>query len=85
MIAALRDPESTICAVAAYAGLRLGEILALRWADYDGSTLRITKNACRGELLTPKTHSSQADVPVIPALKTKSIFGGFGLVICNVG
>jgi integrase len=71
VIAALKEPESTICAVAAYAGLRLGEILALHWEDYDGETLRIARNAYRGELLTPKTPSSQADVPVIPALKTK--------------
>ena len=71
VIAALREPESTICAVAAYAGLRLGEILALHWEDYDGETLRITRNAYRGELLPPKTQASQADVPVIPALKTK--------------
>lgn len=71
VISALREPESSICAVAAYAGLRLGEILGLHWEDYDGETLRITRNAYRGELLTPKTASSRADVPVIPALKTK--------------
>jgi integrase len=71
VIAALTEPDSTICAVAAYSGLRLGEILALHWEDYDGSTLRITRNAYRGELLEPKTQASQADVPVITALKTK--------------
>jgi integrase len=49
----------------------LGEILALHWEDYDGSTLRVTKNAYCGRLLDPKTHASQADVPVIVALKAK--------------
>jgi integrase len=43
----------------------------LHWEDYEDATLRITKNAYRGELLTPKTQSSQADVSVISALKTK--------------
>lgn len=71
IIAALAEPESTICAVAAYSGLRLGEILALHWEDYDGATLRITRNAYRGQLLAPKTQTSQDDVPVIHALKTK--------------
>ena len=71
VIAALTEPESTICAVAAYSGLRLGEILALHWEDYDGATIRITRNAYRGQLVNPKTQASQADVPVIFALKTK--------------
>jgi integrase len=71
VISALREPYSTICAVAAYSGLRLGEILALHWEDYDGSTLRVTKNAYCGQLLEPKTQASQADVPVIFALRTK--------------
>lgn len=71
VIASLAEPESIICAVAAYSGLRLGEILALRWEDYDGTTLRVTQNSYRGQLLEPKTAASQADVPVILALKMK--------------
>ena len=71
VIAALTEPASTICAVAAYSGLRLGEILGLHWADYDGATIRITRNAYRGQLVNPKTQASEADVPVIFALKTK--------------
>ena len=70
-IAVLAEPESTICAVAAYSGLRLGEILGLEWENYTPSTLRVTKNAYRGKLIDPKTQASQADVPVIPALAGK--------------
>jgi integrase len=71
MIAVLREPESTICAVAAYAGLALGEILGLEWDRYNGTTLRVTKNAWRGQLVEPKTRARQDDVPVITALTTK--------------
>ena len=71
IIAALAEPESTICAVAAYAGLSLGEILALEWDRYNGATLRVTKNAWRSQFVDPKTRARQDDVPVIPALKAK--------------
>jgi integrase len=71
IITVLPEPESTICAVAAYAGLRLGEILGLEWENYTGVALRVSKNAYRGQLVDPKTQASRADVPVIPALATK--------------
>jgi integrase len=71
IIAVLKEPESTIVAVAAYSGLRLGEILGLTWENYSGATLNVTQNAYRGTLVTPKTRASQDDVPVIPALRSK--------------
>jgi integrase len=71
IIAVLKEPESTIVAVAAYAGLRLGEILGLTWENYSGATLNVTQNAYRGTLVAPKTRASQDDVPVIPALRSK--------------
>lgn len=71
VISALEEPYSTFCAIAAYSGLRGGEILALHWENYDGSSIRVTKNAYYGQLLEPKTRTSGADVPVIPVLKSK--------------
>ena len=67
----LKEPESTIVAVAAYSGLRLGEILGLTWENYSGQTLNVKQSAWRNQLVDPKTQASQEDVPVIPALRTK--------------
>jgi integrase len=71
IIAVLKEPESTIVAVAAFAGLRLGEILGLTWENYSGATLNVTQNAYRGTLVAPKTRASQDAVPVIPSLRSK--------------
>jgi integrase len=57
-------------ALAAYAGLRAGEIRALRWKDIDlkaGSlTVRVSK--CRGVLSTPKSGHERL-VPLVDALR----------------
>jgi integrase len=71
IIAVLSEPESTICAVAAYSALGIGEILGLRWENYNGFVLRVTENAWRGQFVATKTRARRDDVPVIPALAAK--------------
>jgi integrase len=61
-------------AIAAYTGLRRGEIIGLKWEDYGGRTIEVRRNICfglRGEMGVelPKTESSKAPVPVINRLK----------------
>ena len=53
--------------VAAFTGLRRGEISGLRWEDYDTKAreLKITRNVYEGEVQTTKTEASAALVPVI--------------------
>jgi integrase len=70
MISALPQPASTVIAVAGFTGLRLGEIRGLQWQDYDGENLNVCRSVWRTHVLTPKTESSEAKVPVIPALRT---------------
>jgi integrase len=59
-------------ALAGYAGLRLGEIRALTWADVD---LKAGTIAVRRSLLPdgtpkpPKTEAGERDVPILPALR----------------
>lgn len=57
----------------AYTGLRIGELLALKWTDIDilNNTISVTKtyynpnnNKRKYEILTPKTKTSIATVPV---------------------
>jgi integrase len=54
--------------VAAFAGLRLSEIRGLRWADYDGRSLRISRSVWRTHVGPTKTEESEASVPVLPLL-----------------
>lgn len=65
----LPEPASTIVAVAAFTGLRRGEIRGLQWEDYDGSELRVTRSIFNGIIEQPKTRKSKAPVPVISQLR----------------
>jgi len=57
--------------VAAFTGLRRGEISGLRWADYDtkAQELDIVRTVYEGKIQTTKTESSTARVPVIGIVK----------------
>jgi integrase len=65
----LPEPAKTVFAVAAFAGLREGEIRGLDWLDYDGDTLTVARSVWRKHVNIPKTLHSQAAVPVIKPLR----------------
>lgn len=71
MLALLPEPAATIFAVAAYSGLRRGEVEGLRWEDYDGMELHVSRGVCGGEIIPLKTEGSKSAVPVIPRLATR--------------
>lgn len=68
ILAHLPEPAATAFAVAAYAGLRRGEIEGLQWGDYCDGELHICRSIWNGEAVTPKTAKSAAAVPVIRPL-----------------
>jgi integrase len=55
--------------VATFTGLRMSEIKGLRWEDYDGNMLNITRAVVSGRVEEVKTKTSRAPVPVIKTLK----------------
>jgi integrase len=58
--------------LAAFAGLRLGELRALRWADVDlkRRLLHVRASADRqGALRSPKTKAGERAVPILPELR----------------
>jgi integrase len=62
------EPATTAFAVAAYAGLRLGEIEGLRWDDYRNGEIHVSRSIWNGRATDPKTRQSCASVPVIRQL-----------------
>jgi len=68
MLKVLPEPASTIIAVAAFTGVRKGELRGLLWENYDGEQVLISQSFWRGHALEPKTRQSKAPVPVIAQL-----------------
>jgi integrase len=68
ILAVTPEPAATICAVAAFGGLRRSELRGLRWEDYDGQLLMVNRSIWEGFTNEPKTKRSKAAVPVIPIL-----------------
>lgn len=68
MLNVLPEPASTIVAVAAFTGVRKGELRGLLWENYDGEQVLVSQSFWRGHRLEPKTRQSKAPVPVIAQL-----------------
>ncbi len=65
--AAASEQDAAIYLVAAFTGLRRGELLALRWRDVDfgGSVIRVRSSYAAGQLTTPKSGKVRS-VPMAP-------------------
>jgi integrase len=65
--AAASEQDGAVYLTAAFTGLRMGELLALRWRDVDfgGSTIRVRASYYAGQLTTPKSGKVRA-VPLAP-------------------
>jgi integrase len=74
VIAAVPEPASVIFALCHFTGLRRSEVLALKWADYTGGQINVTRSlgfGLKGEMVLslPKTDKSQAPVHVVASLR----------------
>jgi integrase len=66
LIAASDEPVRTIVLIASMTGLRIGEILALRWGriNFVTATLRVEETCYQGHFGTPKTKASRREIPL---------------------
>ena len=71
MIGILPEPASTVVALAAFAGLREGELRGSIWENYTGDEIRVSKAVWRKHVKRPKSKASRAPVPVIAQLAAK--------------
>ncbi len=70
LLEALEEPGRTLVLTAVLTGMRVGELLALRWrnVDFEHKVIRVREAVYEGHNSTPKTQGGIRDVPVGPAL-----------------
>ena len=70
LIAASAEPVRTIVMLATMTGLRIGEILALRWVrtNLAAGTLRVEETCYHERFGTPKTRASRRELPLPSAV-----------------
>jgi len=71
ILAHIPEPSATAFAVAAYTGLRIGEIEGLRWEDFANGEIQVSRSVWNGKETGPKTQKSAAPVPVIRQLSER--------------
>ena len=71
LLVVLPEPCRTVVLTAALTGMRIGEILALRWTrlDFQRSTIEVSETYSDGQFGTPKTRSSRRVIPMSLSLR----------------
>jgi integrase len=66
LLTSLPEPGRTLVLVAVLTGLRIGEILALRWkaVDLTRGVIQVRETVSEGKFGFPKTKSSRRDIPI---------------------
>jgi len=68
ILSLLPEPSATAFAVAAFMGLRHGEIQGLLWENYRNGELYVSRSIWNGRVSDPKTRKGRAPVPVVRQL-----------------
>jgi integrase len=69
MLAVLPEPARTAVAVAAFTGLRRGEIEGLMWGHITADAIRVEQSIWNGKVYETKTAASKGLVPLITPLR----------------
>lgn len=73
LLESLAETDRALWATAIYAGLRRGELLALRWSDVDlaNGVIRVERSydPRSGQTVTPKSHAGKRTVPILATLR----------------
>lgn len=60
----LPEPYATMVFVATYTGLRVSELIGLRWKNVHADTITVEERYCRGDWGQPKSQASNATIAV---------------------
>jgi integrase len=68
LLAVLPEPSRSVASLLVFTGMRVGELLALRWRDVDltNRTVRVRRTVYEGHFDEPKTKRSNRTVPLGP-------------------
>jgi integrase len=72
IVAASTDRDRAAIGLAAYAGLRIGEVRALHWSevDFDAGTITVLRSCLEdGSFKEPKSEAGVRTVPMLPTLR----------------
>jgi integrase len=64
LVQLIPEPYATMVYVAIYTGLRVSELIGLRWNDIHGDSITIDERCCRGDWGAPKSDASNDTIPV---------------------
>src|SRR2546430_1590620 len=62
------EPYASMVFVAVLTGLRVSELIGLKWEDVGADSLRIDERCCRGDWDAPKSEASNATIGVEPCV-----------------
>lgn len=60
----MAEPYATMVYTAAWTGLRVSELIGLRWRNVGSDSITVAERCCRGDWGEPKTEASAATIPV---------------------
>lgn len=69
MLNKLPEPARTICALSAFTGLSRSELWGLKWEDYDGEYIKVTRKIVDNVEGAPKTEAREDGVYIVPMLR----------------
>lgn len=64
LVELIDEPYATMVYVAVYTGLRVSELIGLRWGDIHDHSITIDERYCRGDWGQPKSDASNTTIPV---------------------
>ena len=68
LVELIAEPYATMVYVAVFTGLRVSELIGLRWRNVGSDSITVEERYCRGDWGPPKSEASSATVPVNSAV-----------------
>lgn len=68
LLALIAEPYASMVYVAVYTGLRVSELVGLRWRNVSTDSITVDERYCRGDWGPPKSDASNATIPVNAAV-----------------